>query len=163
MVVAVVFNSVSEKKYSIPDGATEEEKFPFNAYFADAANVTTVIAGGNLPPKVGIVNPVNNMLHLFGKPIMKSPLSYIGIKITRLIGKTNIVVNASDEDGTIEKVEFYIDNSLISTDTEAPYEYTLNKIGLFKSLFFRKHIIKVIAYDNSGKTSNAELEILARI
>ena len=158
MVVAVVFNSVSEKRYQIPDGDTEETKYPFDAYFADAANKTTVIAGGNLPPRVGITNPVQGMIHLFGTPIIKSPF-----KFTRLLGKTNIVVNASDEDGTIVKVEFYIDNKLISTDTEAPYEYTLNRIRLFKSLLFRKHIIKVIAYDDTGKTSSVQLEIRARL
>ncbi len=163
VVIAVVFNSESEKRYSVPNGNTEEDKYPFDAYFADAANKTMVIAGGNLPPKVGIVNPVKNMLHLFGKPIMKSPLVYFGFNVTRLIGKTNIIVNASDEDGTIEKVEFYIDNKLIFTDYEAPYEYTLNKIGLFKSLLFWKHTIKVIAYDDTGKTSFVELEIRARL
>ena len=163
MVIAVVFSSESEQRYSNPDTDIESIKNPFNAYFADATDSITLIEGGNLPPKVGILNPSLGKIHLFGRPLFKAPLTWIGIKTTRLFGRTNIVVNASDDDGSIEKVEFYIDGELVLTDEEAPYEYQLKKIGLFKSILFRKHLIKVIAYDDTGKTSTAELEVKARL
>ena len=157
IVAAVVFSSKSEVRYSFPNGLTEETKMPFNAYFADAADGTTLISGGNLPPTVGFSNPVEGMFHVFGKPLFKTIL-----KGTRLIGKTNIVADAHD-DGAIEKVEFYVNGNLVLTDDEAPYEYTLKKMGLFKSIFFRKHTIKVIAYDDTGKTATDQLEVKARL
>ena len=158
LVIGVVFNSESEKKYAYPDGETEAEKKPFDAYFADAANESKVIAGGNLPPQVSITKPVKGYQHIFGTTIYKTLL-----KVTRLVGATTITVNANDEDGEIEKVEFLIDGELVFTDEEAPYEYQLKKIGPFKSIFFRKHTIKVIAYDDGGKTTTDELEIRARL
>jgi hypothetical protein len=153
MVVAVVFNSESEQKYSFPS----ENENPFDAYFADATDGAYVIAGGDLPPQVSIINPVEGKLHIFGKPIFDTIL-----KITKLIGHTKIQVNASD-DSKIEKVEFYVDGEKINTDSEAPYEYTLKRIGIFKSIFFRKHIIKVIAYDDTGKTATDQIEVRARL
>jgi hypothetical protein len=156
-VTAVVFSSTSEPRLSFPDAPLEDLKNPFDAYFADAADGTTLIAGGNLPPTVAISNPVERKVHIFGIPLFKSIL-----KVTRLIGPTKITANASD-DGEIEKVEFYLDGELVSTDEEAPYEYRLTRIGLLKSLFFRTHTIEVKAYDDSGKTSSDDMEIKARL
>lgn len=156
IIIAVVFNSESVEAFSDPGGITQD-KHPFDAYYADATDGAYVIAGGNLPPEVGIANPVNGKQHIFGIPLFKTLL-----KVTRLIGGTNIVVNA-DDDSKVDKVEFYVDGELVFTDEEAPYEYQLKKIGTFKSIFFRKHIISVIAYDDSGKTSTDELEVRARL
>jgi hypothetical protein len=153
MVIAVVFNSEKKQGYSDP----LNNKNPFDAYFADATDGTYVVAGGDLPPEVNIENPVGGKQHLFGIPLFNTLL-----KVTRLIGRTKIVVSASD-DSKVEKVEFYIDGDLVFTDYEAPYEYTLKRIGLFKSIFFRKHTIKVIAYDDTGKTKTDKLEIRARL
>ncbi|KYK29969.1 hypothetical protein AYK20_09440 [Thermoplasmatales archaeon SG8-52-1] len=153
IVIAVVFNSDPVEKYSFPS----ENKNLFNAYFADATDGAYVIAGGDLPPSVNILNPVSGKLHIFGTPIFDTIF-----KATKLIGPTKITVNASD-DSKIDKVEFYVDNKIVNTDNEAPYEYTLKRIGLFKSIFFRKHIIKVIAYDDTGKTATDEIEVKARL
>ncbi len=54
-----------------------------------------------------------------------------------------------------EKVEFYIDGDLKSTDTEAPYKWMWKSIQLFK----RKHTIKVIAYDEFGYQVSDEIDI----
>ena len=167
IVTAVVFSSESVKKYSNPDSEIDSLKGPFDAYFADATDGTTLIEGGNLPPTVAISNPVHGKIHLRGKPLFKAPIGLIigifspGFSITRLIGKTNFEVNAEDEDG-IEKVEFHVDGELKFTDEEAPYEYEIIKLKTFKSIFFKKHTVKVIAYDTTGKTSEDEIEVRAR-
>jgi len=153
MIMAVVFNSKSEDKYVYPN----ENEHSFDAYYADAVNATSVAEGGNLPPEVGISNPVKGSIHIFGIPLLKTILGN-----TWLIGGTNIVVNA-DDDSNVEKVEFYIDGELISTVQQAPYEYQLKRLGLLKSILFRKHTIKVIAYDDTGKNSSDEIEILVRL
>jgi hypothetical protein len=156
IVIAVVFNFEPIEAFSDPRGNTQD-KHPFNAYYADATDGVYVITGGNLPPQVAITNPASGKFHIFGIPLFNSLL-----KNTWLFGRTNIIVEAED-DSKIEKVEFYIDGDKVSTDEEAPYEYTLTRIGLLKSLLFRRHTIKVIAYDDTGKTSEDKLEILARL
>ena len=153
MIIAVMFNSEPVKRYSFPD--TNEGEF--DAYFAEACNATELISGGNLRPVVTLDNPVPGYLHILGNPILETLF-----KNTILIGKTTIAVTAED-DSAIKKVEFYIDDDLQNTDEEAPYEWTLTKFGLFKELFFHKHKIKVIAYDDTDKTSETEIEVWVRL
>ena len=148
MIIAVVFNSQSVKQYSNPPEGNE-----FDAYYADAANATVLIQGGNLPPTVGMSLPESGMLHIFGKPILKTLFSR-----TILVGKTTITAAADDDIG-IEKVEFYIDGQLKSTDNQAPYEYTFNKVKLLKR-FIRQHTLKIIAYAAEGKDATVEIKVL---
>ncbi len=71
-----------------------------------------------------------------------------------LIGPTTVQTNVTPGSSPLEKVEFYFDDTLLGTDTEAPYEYLLNttSIGI--------HIIKTIATDTLGKTSTDEMKML---
>jgi hypothetical protein len=142
MVIAAVFNSQKNQAYSNPTDKIN----PFDAYYADAAEGSELIEGGNLPPSVGISLPELGKLHFLGKPIYE----FKNHKNTVLIGKTKIVAKAEDDSG-IEKVEFYIDGKLVSEDSTEPYEYSFRKVKLFKR-FVRKHTLHVIAYDNEGKT-----------
>ena len=150
MIVAVVFSSKSVKADSFPDGVEGE----FDAYYADATDATEVIPGGNIPPTIGLSLPEFGMLHIRGRPILKTLL-----KNTILIGKTTIVANVEDDSG-IEKVEFYINRKLKNTDTEEPYDYSFTKVKLLKRII-RKHTITVIAYDNEGKTSTISIDVIA--
>ena len=152
MVIAVVFNGEKNQAYSNPT----DNKNPFDAYYADAAEGSELIEGGNLPPSVGISLPEIGKLHFLGKPIYEFKL----LKNTVLIGKTKIVAEAEDDSG-IEKVEFYIDGNLVGEDTEEPYEYRFRKVKLLKR-FVRKHSISVIAYDKEGKTGTSDsIEVIA--
>ena len=65
----------------------------------------------------------------------------------KIFGKINVEVNAYDEDG-IERVEFYIDDVLKSTDAEYPYEW------LWNERTFGNHEIKVVAYDTAENTAS---------
>jgi len=148
MVIAVVFNSESTKKYADPPSGN-----PFDAYYADATYGTEVVEGGNLPPEVGITNPIEGRLHLFGKEIMTTP----NLK-TILVGRTSIVAQASDE-SKVEKVEFYIDDELVAEFTEGPYEWKWKTPSWFRF----KHTIKVVAYDDEGKPGESIMEVVAFI
>jgi len=149
MIIAVVFNDESTTKYSEPPDGN-----PFDAYYADASDGTLVVEGGNLPPEVGITNPKNGRLHIFGKEITAT----LKLK-TILIGRTTITATASD-DSKVEKVEFYIDDTLVAKFTEEPYEWTLKKVKLFRRFIIpQKHTISVIAYDSNSKTSTASIEV----
>jgi hypothetical protein len=67
-------------------------------------------------------------------------------------GIVTIVVETNDNEG-INRVEFYIDDFLFSTDTETPYQYEWNTIQYED---FSEHIIKVISYDNSDNFTQSQ-------
>ena len=70
---------------------------------------------------------------------------------TIIFGKALIEAKANSP-YKIDKVEFYIDNKLLYTDYEAPYEYEMSGIS------FWRHEIKVIAY-SGGKHSIDRMQI----
>lgn len=147
-IFAVVFSNEKHQGYSNPPG----EK-PFDAYYADAANKTTVVEGGNLPPEVGITLPKKGRLHIFGKDIMAT-----FSQKTILIGRTTIKAQASD-DSAISKVEFYLDGQLVKEFTKPPYEWIWKTPSWLKV----KHTLQVTAYDDEEKTSTATMDVVAVI
>ncbi len=64
-----------------------------------------------------------------------------------------LLAEASD-DRAVQKVEFYIDGALESTDSSSPYQYTWNTTGLSDST---EHSIFAKAYDTAGNTSLSEI------
>jgi len=160
MIIAVVFNSESTTKYSNP---TDDEK-PFDAYFADATDGTLVVAGGNLPPAVGITSPQFGMFYKNGDLWLTKVLDLLQMSHfnqTKLFGRTKIFSVQAEDDSGIDKVEFYIDGELIVTIEEEPYEYTYTKF--IRKILMKQHTFEVIAYDDQGKTSTASIEFAARL
>lgn len=84
-----------------------------------------------------------NALYIGDKKIMPfvTPVS---------LGKITIDASATSLSYGIEKVEFYVDDSLVSTDIAVPYSWTWNTIA------FLRHTIKVVAYDTAGNTALRE-------
>jgi hypothetical protein len=142
MIFGVVFNSETHVGYSKPP---DEE--PFNAHYVDAVDATTVVKNGNLPPEVGIQTPTAKYLYRFGKQIRKT-----FSKNTILIGKTTIVAYAKD-DSKVVKVEFYVDDTLMQTLTNEPYEWIWHQFTMGKKT------ITVQAYDDQGKSSTATIDV----
>jgi len=148
-VIAVVFNSESKQKFSVPD----DNKNPFDAYYADGANATRV-AEGILPPTIGISSIKEGMRYIFGNEKGKALL-----RKTVLIGKTTIKVNVDAEAG-VEKVEFIIKGALrqtMITDTEEPYEFTWDTFA------FGKYTLIAKLYDKDGKIATDSIDVLALI
>ena len=63
-----------------------------------------------------------------------------------------ITVTTQDNEG-IDRVEFYIDDSLFFTDTESPYQYDWNTTQYDDN---SEHIVKVISYDNSDNSTESQ-------
>lgn len=150
MVIAVIFNSESVTRYS--DANEGEKEKPFNAHFAVSTAGTEVVKGGNLPPSVGINVPVEEKLHIFSRPIIKTLL-----KNTVILGKTTITIFAED-DSEIQKIEVNVKGrfrEFNETIYDKPYEWTWHKLA------FGKYTITVTAYDDEGKTSTASIEVIA--
>ncbi|PNX49531.1 MAG: hypothetical protein BV456_08890 [Thermoplasmata archaeon M8B2D] len=150
MVIGVIFNSQPVKKDYL---SASNEEIHFDAYYADACDGSLIVENANQKPEVGITNPKNGRLHIFGKEITATR----GLK-TILLGRTTITIYASD-DSKVEKVELYIDDVLVKEFTDEPYEYLWKTPSIFRP----RHEIKVIAYDDEGKTSDATINVIAFI
>ena len=97
----------------------------------------------NNPPNIEIIQPLPNVLYFVNSPL----LSFF---TTLIIGPIDIIVNTYDNTSGMDRVEFYIKDSLKKTDTSAPY------IWLWRDITFglKAHDIKVITYDNAGNHAN---------
>ncbi len=89
-----------------------------------------VSAANNMPPTAAIMSPANNAAFL-------TP--------------SNITINATatDGDGSIHKVEFYKDATLLGTSTTAPYTYT------WTGATAGNYALTVKATDNGGLTTTS--------
>jgi len=97
------------------------------------------------PPIVNITRPKG--IYLFDKEIIPLP----SLNFALVVGKVTIIAEANDTQSGIEKVEFYVDNSLGATITTEPYQWLWNtSTGLFG-----KHTIYVKAFDNAGNEANS--------
>ena len=96
-------------------------------------------------PTVEITKPIKRSLYIKNQWVRSW-------WITTIIGGIDIEVDAYDEDG-IDKVEFYIDKKLKSTDTNEPYAWTWDENT------FGKRIIRVTACDNAGNSVSDEITV----
>lgn len=85
----------------------------------------------NIPPSVSITSPTG--------PVTIVPGSTL-----------NVTANASDFDGSIDRVEFYVDGALVATDTTAPYGFTWTA-----PMTQRNYTLMARAYDNEGASTNS--------
>ena len=64
-----------------------------------------------------------------------------------------ITANATDTDGSIKKIEFFIDNVVLASISIAPYTSTWKAIA-------GKHSVKILATDNRGLTTTKTKDIM---
>ncbi|MCG8700113.1 MAG: C25 family cysteine peptidase [Bacteroidales bacterium] len=91
-------------------------------------------SNGLQAPKVTITNPANGDKFPEGSDIQ-------------------ITATASDKDGTVTQVEFFINGTSIGVDKTAPYSATLTKAPK------GKHSVSVVATDNDNLTSSQNIGI----
>lgn len=135
--------------FHTPDDTIEHVNFSY------LVNVTKLIVGSLAYladfevtfPRIKIVTPKRGKLY-FEDRIIKI-LSY---DKTKVINDVLIHTNVKQGDSPISYVEFYYDGKKVFNDTEAPYQYRLNKFSI------RKHKIKVIVYDEKGRCSSDEIK-----
>lgn len=87
----------------------------------------------SLPPKVSIVSPAD------------------GSFFSQNLVNTEIKISASDDDGTISKIEIYDGDSLLTTIESEPYVY------MWENITEGIHQIHAVATDNSETSSKSEL------
>jgi parallel beta-helix repeat protein len=107
-------------------------------------------------PTMDITQPKERSIYLLGNYLVQR---FLNLTKPLIIGQINIIVNASDSQSGIAKVEFYIDGVLKGTDTTAPYNYTWT--GQSK-LFNNTHTVKAVAFDRAGYSAEDEI-LVAKI
>ncbi len=94
------------------------------------SSVINIVASNNIPPSISITAP----------------------KIAHL-GKVTIDATASDTDGTIKMVSFYVDSVLAGKDSIAPYNFDWNtQLG--------NHKVFAIATDDKGEKTTSNKEVI---
>lgn len=88
-------------KHAIEAKVTDNQ----GAASSKTVNVSVTNATNNLPPEINLTNPTST--------------SQI-----RANDNLTLAASATDKDGSISQVDFYIDDSLVGSDTAAPYEHT---------------------------------------
>ena len=99
----------------------------------DDVTVSAVSGPVDDPPTVSITSPLNG---------------------ATVSGTVNVTADASDDVG-VDKVEFYIDDVLKSTDTTSPYEYSWDTTEETDG----SHGIKAKAYDTIGQTATDSINV----
>jgi len=113
----------------------------------------------NKPPKVEIIQP-ERAVYIFNQKILPRL-----IRLTLIIGDITIIVNATDDDSGIEKVEFVIkgigtiNHTSYGPNDDGFYTYTWTR-DRFRFIHLR--IIEVVAYDKDGATATQTM-IVKRI
>jgi len=97
-------------------------------------------------PGIVFTTPQEKHLYLFGTDKGAFPISLV-------IGKIDVEAQVNGVSGTVQKIEFYKDNTLQFTDTEEPYIWTWNKLSFFS------HTIKIIAYYDEVNTTSNQIKI----
>jgi fibronectin type 3 domain-containing protein len=72
-------------------------------------------------------------------------------------GSTTISANATDNVG-VSKVEFYVDNQLVLSDTSAPYSYSWDVSGLANNTY----TVTVKAYDATGNNASDSQAVVVK-
>lgn len=158
-------NSISRKG----DNVYEPLQYPMGAFVAitgpidnsKGEYVPAALAGGDLGTKV-VTGPVtdSDLVNLYHAQLAlrKSTLLAPSVKITKPANNTiytaparfKLIADASDPDGTIDKVEFYNGATLLHTEYVFPYGYFVVDLPAGSYILFAK------ATDNNGNVTISE-------
>lgn len=118
--------------YSTPWSPSAAGTYTLSAMAQDAdggsswsSNVTVTVQGPNSPPAVSLTSPAAGST--FSAP-----------------ATITLAANASDSDGTIERVEFFNGSALLGTDTSQPYSFTWSNVAA------GTYGVRAVAYDAAG-------------
>ncbi len=109
---------------------------------------------------LGIFIVLTNSCSKTEEPVNKAPVCIITNPVSGNEIKKNspvtISVNASDADGVIKEVAFFIDGIIIGTSVNLPYQYDWDN----KWENLGSYNIKATAYDNGGGSTSDEITII---
>ena len=120
-----------------------EDMYQEQSSFSSSTQVQ--IFGSNTVPTVTITNPEQG-IYLNNQKIIPFPMTII-------IGDIDIIADASDAESGIDYLELFIDGVFEDDSFSEPYEWNAMKLK------FGKHTIRVVAYDTTELSSEAEISV----
>lgn len=121
------WTNVAAGTYALTVRATDN----LNAQTTSAA-VSVTVNAPNQPPAVSVTAPANNATFIAPAAI-------------------NITANASDPDGTIQRVEFLNGATLLGTSTTAPYSFNWTNVAV------GTYAVTARAFDNAGASTTSAI------
>lgn len=97
-------------------------------------------------PQITLKKPLKNTLYILDRELIHLPFK------TVIIGKISLETQVSDTPSGIEKVLFYVDDTLAYTATREPYEWIFNE----KTLFAPNHTVMATAVDRAGNATETD-------
>ncbi len=127
-----------------------------NVNFSYLVNTTRLIAAtlafladiDETPPQVRITSP--QVGYLYQNGVKKR---HIGEFKTTVINDIWVWAEVDDDTIPLQKADFYLDDKLVYTDYESPFQWQFNRFSL------RKHQITVVVYDELGRNTSDWREI----
>ena len=98
------------------------------------SSIVTISGVSNTPPTVSITSPSSGAAYMMGNSV-------------------SITATASDADGTVSKVEFYVNGSKVGQSTSSPYAYT------WTSTIGTKSLTAVATDNDGGQTTSSAVSI----
>jgi parallel beta-helix repeat protein len=139
------FDNIGDTPYNIDENYWYKDKYPLMIPYPGLYDTE--------PPYLNITKP-EKALYIGNEKIRNR-----FFRMCLIIGDIDIIVDASDDFSGIEKVEFYIDGELMEIGWyHSPFVFNWKKNGF--RLFRHIHTIKVIGYDNCGKTTSIKMRVL---
>jgi hypothetical protein len=99
-------------------------------------------------PYITLKKPLKNTLYILDRELIHLPFR------TVIIGKITLETQVSDNPSGIEKVLFYVDDTLHYTDTHEPYDWIYNE----KTQFSPYHTVMIKAVDMAGNTTETDTQ-----
>ena len=123
--------------YSVPWSPSATGTYTLGAMAQDAdggsswsASVSVTVQGPNSPPAVNLTSPSAGAT--FAAP-----------------ATITLAANASDTDGSIDRVEFFSGTTLLGTDTSQPYSFTWSNVAA------GSYSLRAVAYDAAGANASS--------
>ncbi len=151
--IATLSDSITDDYYEVTGRTNGTYYYRVNGYnnehdWGDFSTLKWMIVGeggDTEPPTVEILSPQQGYIYFRNKELFP-------FVTTIIIGDIDIEVEATDLCG-VDRVEFYIDDQKMGTDTTAPYTFAWTQNAFFK------HTIKAVAIDTSGNEAETELTV----
>lgn len=112
-------------------------------------------ANDTTPPSVEILRPAK-ALYFRGNYLLPRI-----IRFTQIIGKITVIVNATDNESGIDRVEFYcglLGRKYLGNATTEPYNLTWRRDRLLPRVI-HMHKLKVVAYDKAGNKASDHMYV----
>jgi len=149
---STVNGTISSANYSLETG-----RRAINSTTNPTPFLTSGAAGGLNINSIGSAG--STISFVLGNPIPGAPACTITAPLDGTVFDLNAIipvsVTATDSDGTISNVKFYIDDVLQYTDNTSPYTWNWNTTGFSGGY----HAIKAVATDNSSLTTQSTITV----